>query len=102
MSIAKLSLPKSNWKQNKAIRRARSGLRSVQQTGSLKEKKETEQLEEDWETHVLMSNILQHHKLCHTPLLIAPTWAEEQFSNPDEEGDIILSLKSLTVDITKQ
>lgn len=67
--------------------------------GSLKKKKETEeQLEQGRETEgpweqltvELMSNILQHHNLCHTPLL------QEEFSKHDEEDDFIFTLKSLT------
>lgn len=44
----------------------------------------------------LMSNILQQHNLCHTPLL------QEELSNRDEEDDFIFSLKSLTGKTTKQ
>lgn len=81
------------------------GLDHAKKTGSLKKKKETEeQLEQGRETErpreqftvELMSNILQHHNLCHTPLL------EEEFSNHDEEDDFIFSLKSLTFKTTKQ
>lgn len=110
MSVAELSLPKSNWKQNKAIRWARSRPVSIQQTVSLKKKETKKQLEKQrnterlWEqfTVELMSNILQHHNLCHTPLLIAPTWTQEQFSNYDVEDDIIFPLKSLTVKTTQR